>query len=205
MRVLFFGDSIVYGAWDTEGGWVDRLKRNVHKSTLQTNGSRKSQLINLGIGGNNSAGLLSRLKNEIEARRSASWPFAFVVCIGTNDERSINGVVETSPEQFESNMRQICEMLKAISDKVLILGIPPLGMDTVVFKDQEYSNERIVQYDAIVQRVASEQGLKYIPLNPAFENSVSKNLFSDDNIHPNDTGHKLIADTVEPHLMEMLK
>lgn len=27
MRILVFGDSIVYGAWDTEGGWAERLKK----------------------------------------------------------------------------------------------------------------------------------------------------------------------------------
>lgn len=27
MRVLVFGDSITQGFWDTEGGWVERLRK----------------------------------------------------------------------------------------------------------------------------------------------------------------------------------
>lgn len=48
MRILIFGDSITYGAWDSEGGWADRLKRWAHQHYL-ANGT-KLQVINLGIG-----------------------------------------------------------------------------------------------------------------------------------------------------------
>ncbi len=105
MRVLIFGDSITYGAWDTEGGWVDRLKRIAHTRTVDSKGQVKLQIINLGIGGDTSTKILKRLSNEIDARKSASWPFVFVFTFCANDERSIQGNVETPIEQFETNAK----------------------------------------------------------------------------------------------------
>lgn len=204
MRVLFFGDSIVYGSWDSEGGWVDRLKCEAHAITLKSDGSQKLQFINLGIGGDSSTKILARLKNEIDVRTSASWPLAFVVCLGANDERMVDGVPETSLEQFEDNVRNIIEILKVSSDKILFLGIPPVGTDVVELKGRQYSNEGLARYDATIERVATELGLKYVPLRQAFEAAGMETLYSYDGIHPNDAGHKLVADTVRPHLMEML-
>ena len=67
-RILIFGDSIVYGAWDSEGGWVDRLKRDAHKLYFDTKGETKIQILNCGIGGETSRGLLKRVEQEILSR-----------------------------------------------------------------------------------------------------------------------------------------
>ena len=32
--LLVFGDSITYGAWDLEGGWVQRLRSFIDKKNL---------------------------------------------------------------------------------------------------------------------------------------------------------------------------
>jgi lysophospholipase L1-like esterase len=205
MRVLFFGDSIVYGSWDSEGGWVDRLKREAHEITLKSSGSRKLQFVNLGIGGDCSTKVLARLKNEINARASASWPFAFVLALGANDERTVDGVPETSLELFEDNLRRIIEILKSSSDKILFLGIPPVGDDVVELKGRQYSNEGLARYDAVVERVTNELGVKYVSLRQAFEASGMEALYSYDNIHPNDSGHELIAATIRPHLIKILE
>ncbi len=62
MRVLIFGDSITYGAWDTEAGWVERLKREAHRQTIQSEGKSKIQILNLGIGGDSSTKILKRMQ-----------------------------------------------------------------------------------------------------------------------------------------------
>ena len=33
-RILIFGDSITYGAWDKEGGWVQRLRKFLDERNL---------------------------------------------------------------------------------------------------------------------------------------------------------------------------
>lgn len=204
MRVLVFGDSITYGAWDTEAGWVERLKRDAHKQTVESKGSDKLQIINLGIGGDSSTKILNRMEAEIKARYSASWEFVFIITFGANDERTINGKVETSLEQFESNVQKIIELAKYHSSKIMFLGIPPIGKSTVSFKGQEYSDERVKEYEQHMEAIVKTSGLPFIPLRPAFEAAGMEKLYFYDSIHPNNEGHKLIAETVKPHLQSLL-
>jgi lysophospholipase L1-like esterase len=92
MRILVFGDSIAYGAWDTQGGWVERLKCDAHLQTAQSRGANKLQIINLGIGGDTSTKILKRMHDEIVARKDPKWPLALIIGLGINDERFIDGL-----------------------------------------------------------------------------------------------------------------
>jgi lysophospholipase L1-like esterase len=204
MRVLVFGDSITYGAWDTEAGWVERIKRMAHQQTVQAEGKTKLQIINLGIGGDTSTKILKRMPAEIEARYSASWPFIFVITFGTNDERRIDGNVETPIEKFKTNVQAIIELAKQHSDKILFLGIPPIGKPVVEFKGQEYSDERVKQYEHIMQTIVEAAGLPFVTLRKSFEDTLPEALYSYDLIHPNDAGHQLIASIVEPEINKLL-
>lgn len=204
MRVLVFGDSITYGAWDTQAGWVERIKRIAHEKTIQSEGKDKVQVINLGIGGDTSTKILKRMPGEIEARYSASWPFVFIITFGANDERSIDGKIETPVEQFEANVKEIISLAKQHSDKILFLGIPPIGKPVVEFKGQEYSDERVKEYEQLLQTIVEDAGLPFVPIRPAFEQAGLGGLYAYDFIHPNDKGHQLIANTVQPKLQELL-
>ncbi len=62
MNVLVFGDSIAYGAWDEEGGWVERLKRYLHHRT--TSYGEYHLVYNLAVSGETSRGILERLEGE---------------------------------------------------------------------------------------------------------------------------------------------
>lgn len=204
MRVLVFGDSITYGAWDTQAGWVERIKCTAHEQTVQSEGKNKVQVINLGIGGDTSTKILKRMPAEIESRYSASWPFVFVITFGANDERSIDGKIETPVEQFEANVKEIIALAKQHSDKILFLGIPPIGKPVVEFKGQEYSDERVKEYEQRLQAIVEDAGLPFVPIRPVFEQAGLDSLYAYDFIHPNDKGHQLIADTIQPRLQEIL-
>lgn len=204
MRVLVFGDSITYGAWDTQAGWVERIKRTMHERTVLSDGKTKVQVMNLGIGGDTSTRILKRMSTEVEARYSANWPFIFVITFGANDERSIDGKTETSIDLFETNVRDIIAIATSKSGKVLFLGIPPLGKPIVSFKGQEYSDERIVKYEQLLKSIVEEAGIPFVPIRPVFEQVGLEGLYSSDFIHPNDKGHELIAATVAPYLNKLL-
>ena len=203
MRVLVFGDSIAYGAWDSQGGWVDRLKREAHQQTLESEGKNKLQIINLGIGGNSSTRILERLEAETTARYSANWPLVFVFSFNANDERSRNDVPETSLEQFKQNTQAIIDIAKKHSDKILFVGTTPAGEPEVPFKDAVYSDERIMEYEAAQKAIVEAAGLPFIDVREAFE-SAEENVFSYDKLHPNDAGHALLAEIVKPKLWELI-
>jgi lysophospholipase L1-like esterase len=205
MRVLVFGDSIAYGAWDTEGGWVDRLKRGAHSQTVKSKGVDKLQIINLGIGGDTSTKILSRMEKEIESRHSASWPFAFVFAFGSNDERSINGEVETPLEAFKQNVGEIVNVARKYTSKILFLGIPPIGGSTAILKGQEYSDERIKIYERVMEQIVEAEGMQCINIRAVFAQTDYSELFSYDNIHPSNKGHELIAEAVESKLKLLIQ
>ncbi len=202
MRLLVFGDSIAYGAWDGEGGWADRLKREAHTRTVASSGRNKMQVINLGVGGDTSRKIVKRLSAEIEARHSASWPFGFVFSFGTNDPRSRDGQVEVPIDEFAANVEKIIVIAKQHTSKIIFIGVPPLGRPVFMFKDQEYSDERIRSYDNRLQDIVQKAGLPFIATRPEFEAHKDEGLFAYDSLHPNDKGHQLIFDIVRPKLEE---
>lgn len=204
MRVLFFGDSIMYGAWDTQAGWVERLKREAHKQTVESQGDRKLQMINLGIGGDTSTKILARMPSEVQARYSPSWPLALVVSFGANDSRSQEGAIEVPLDQFTQNIQRIIALAKQHTNRLLFVGPAPIGEPVHVFKGQEYSDARVKEYERHMQPIAEEAGVPFVPLRPAFEAAGISSLYSYDYIHPNDAGHELIAKTVQPKLWELI-
>lgn len=199
MRILIFGDSITYGAWDSEGGWADRLKRWAHQRYLQ-NGT-KLQVINLGIGGNTSRGILARLENEIKARHSASWPFMIILMLGSNDGRVRDDVVEVPLEQFAQNYREIVNIAKSYTDKIITVGLPPLGQPEIDFKEMQYSDSTLERYDAEIRTIANEHDLPFVDVRPLFS---SRDSFSPDLLHPNDAGHEIIYKAVNAEVEKLL-
>lgn len=203
-RILVFGDSIVYGAWDTAGGWVERVKAVMHRRTVESNGASKVQVLNMGVGGDSSTKILARLEHDIASRYSASWPCVLVFSFGANDERTKDGVVETQLEQFEQNSTAILDIARRYTDKILFVGTAPIGEPTVKFKNQEYSDNRVRQYDEKLRDLVEALGIRYIPLRTVFETRGLDSLYVYDNIHCNDEGHALIAEAALPVLDEML-
>jgi len=202
-RVLVFGDSIAYGGWDTEGGWVDRIKRHAHKRTVEAKGQTKTQIVNLGIGGNTSTKILQRMEAEIAARKAASWPLVFVFSFGTNDERSEANTPETSLKQFEENTRQIITLARKHTGKILFVECPPLGRPVVDFKGTEYSDERVRHYSNHQAGIVESEGIEFVKIRQTFKDKPI-HLHVYDDVHLNDAGHELIARSVEPKLLELL-
>ena len=200
-RILIFGDSVEYGAWDTKGGWVDRMKQAAHAHTLSTRGKEKIQIINLGIGGNTSRKILERMKNEIDARHTPTWDLTLVFSFGTNDSRLKDGVAEVLIEDFKNNAHSIIELAKSYTDNILIVGNPPLNENIVRFKVFEFFDQRVKQYDEALAEISVAYNMPFISLRSAFVETHAQ-LFAYDNIHPNDDGHELIRKVVEPYILK---
>ena len=203
MRIIAFGDSITYGAWDSSGGWVERLKSQAHAATLTSKGETRNQVMNLGIGGNTSRGLLERIESETVARMSPKWSPIFIISIGTNDGRTRDGEQEVPIENYEQNLNEIITIVQRYGNDIIILGLPPLGVEILDFGGQIYSDVIIKEYDAVLERVALEHGLTYAPTRPAFESAEPGALFAYDQLHPAAAGHELIAKIVTSYLEDL--
>lgn len=200
MRILVFGDSITYGAWDSEGGWVERLKRWAHGHYL-VHGT-KLQVSNLGVGGDTSTKILARMEQEIVARHSASWPFVIILMLGSNDGRVRNGETEVTLEQFTKNYNRLIEIAQKYTDKIITVGLPPIGEPILDFKDMQYSDQAVLEYETKIRTLATERKLPFVEVRPLFRDGT---LLSSDKLHPNDEGHKVIYEAVKAEVEKLLR
>ncbi len=200
-RIVVFGDSVAYGAWDSEGGWVDRLKRWAHQVTIESAGETKLQVFNLGIGGDTSTGIARRIEAELAARQSASWPLAVVISYGANDERTTDGTIETDLETFKATTRSTIAAAQKHTEKLIFVGSPRLVEAVLTFKGREYSDERLAAYEAAQREIVEAAGIPYVEIRSLFDND---NYYAFDKIHPNNNGHVVIFEAVKAKLSEIL-
>lgn len=198
-RILVFGDSQTYGGWDSEGGWCDRLKRYYHARTVQANGRVKTQVLNLGIGGETTRGLLARMEIEIEARLSANWPLSIVIAIGINDSRSIKSPanVLVPVEEYRKNLDDLLQRAKNHTKNVLMVGLTPVRDDTLQYSDLIYYDSRIKQYDEVMSNAASAHAIEKVQLFDILY-PFRHEIFSWDGLHLNDKGHAAIFGHIRP-------
>ncbi|MCX6743407.1 MAG: GDSL-type esterase/lipase family protein, partial [Candidatus Parcubacteria bacterium] len=93
-RILIFGDSITYGAWDKEGGWVARLRKFVDEKIF-ADPNYYNIILNLGISGNNSTDILRRFEFELQQRIKEEGEIVIIFAFGTNDAQLFNGEFRT--------------------------------------------------------------------------------------------------------------
>jgi len=203
-RVYVFGDSLVYGAWDSQGGWCDRLKRKLHQQKITSPAAVKVQLFNLGIGGENSRALLRRFKVEIEARNRVDWPAVIVVATGANDTRMVSGgAPAVSSAEYRQNLESLLSIAKSFTDKILLVGLAPVQHALQEFKGTFLSNELLHQYDEIMTEVAESHAVPKVQLLEVL-GAANEPIFSTDGVHPNDAGHALIEQLVSVELEKIL-
>ena len=202
INCLFFGDSITYGEYDgILGGWVDDLKRIFHKM-YNNEQIEKVNIFNLGIGGENTNGLLGRMEIEISARLSPDKNFIFL-SYGANDLVIHDNVEITTPQGFENNICHAIRIADKYADKIFLVKILPISskIDGVISESGKLrTNERIVRYNDILQSISHAHKIELIDCHSLVLNHVEEYI-SIDGIHPNDKGYKIISEKVETMLL----
>ncbi len=203
MKIVCFGDSITWGAWDSQGGWVTRLRKKTDQICIQSGIEKFILLYNLGISSDTSERVLARMQLEISARALEEGDFAFLVSLGTNDSTWLRHEqrYRIELEQFTRNMTDIVTVAKQYSDQIALIGSTgvdetktrPYSWDASV----ESSNVDIQRYDKASEGVAAQTGVAFIPIFDAFmaNDPVSMLL---DGVHPNDRGHEFLANRIWP-------
>ncbi len=203
-RIYAFGDSLTYGAWDSEGGWCDRVKRKLHKEMIEDEGG-KFQMFNLGIGGEHSRGLLGRIKNEMDARYRPDWPAIIIIGTGANDTRYVEGQdPNVSLDEYKKNLLEIVKIAKTYTEKILFVGVAVVENEIQEFKGTLLSNELLREHYKVMAEVASECNVPIINVNSSLEKSTESVYFKD-GVHLNDIGHKVVSDIVWEKLEAMLQ
>lgn len=206
MRVLIFGDSITQGFWDIEGGWVSRIRKHYDQQMIDGTDNDPPTIFNLGVSGNSSDDVLARFENETKAR--ATEELAFVVAIGVNDARTKAGVNYSDPTRYRQNLSEILRLAKQYSSKILFVGLTPCveeRSNPVSWGDTGYTNGRIKEFDDTLREFCQESHVPFVEVYKPFAKAEAESELLPDSLHPNDKGHKLIADLVMPGLFELLR
>ena len=122
-----FGDSIVYGKWDSRGGWVARLREYVDE---KYNPAGNVQVYNLGIPGEVAVRMVSRVKQGLEFRVTDPEDEVLVIfAVGVNDSCPNNWMtkVQTPENDFKAALGTVIGMAKDKGCKVLVVGLAPVN------------------------------------------------------------------------------
>ncbi len=205
LQIYVFGASIVYGAWDSEGGWVTRLRKHLDATNIHLPSSLRPQVFNLGVSAQTSNQLLARIEAEFKARYRDDADHRVLISIGANDcafmTHSNSFVV--SQEAYEQNLVQMIQVLQAFSPKTMLLTLLPVNEQITEkpnHKGRIRKNEFIEQYNDRTKKVAKQYGLEMIDIYTHFIEQKYADLLTDDGVHPNDQGHEVLYGLVKNKL-----
>ena len=171
-RVLGLGDSLTYG-WEVRRGFFDRfvdgLCKRFPKATIER--------VNAGIPGDTAAGGLSRL-GPLASRK----PHLALVQFGIND--CFSGV---PADDYARSLTRIATRLIDVDAAVVLCTSCSVA---------HLQDARAIGpfYDVVVN-VGRELGLDVAALHRYWDENigVDESLFGWDGIHPNDSGHEIMA------------
>ena len=191
-KIVFLGNSITQG-----------LLR--HTDKLLSN-----NIVNRGISGDHTNGVLARLKEVINYK-----PKAVFILIGVNDLFEDNrSKPERTPEYIAKNILLICKEIKNGSKytQIFIQTILPINnkqylskKPNIEFLFDNYSPSINEQIDEVNKIIKSDSSLNVINLHSAFlnEDLQLNQKFSTDGVHLNELGYQNWIDIINPILKEI--
>jgi len=172
-RICFLGDSI------TDGDTYPRLV----ETALRRAGT-ETRSINSGYGGNTAADMLARIDKDVLANK----PTLVTLSAGAND--AMRGI---TPEDYEQQLRKIIDTFGKANVPLILLT--PCGVTGAA---KEKAETALVQYDAIVRKLAKEFDLRLADVFTLHREAIARGepVMDADGLHPGLLGQQLIAGAV---------
>jgi lysophospholipase L1-like esterase len=205
MYVYCFGDSITYGEYDSErGGWVDRLKTDCMARFL-ARGEPEVSVFNLGIGGETTRRMRSRLRTELETRLDPSAPSLVMLAYGAVDAAESGGSFLVPQAEYVENLSWAIDEAQRLGCKVRLLNVPPVAPTADGVRSPSgrlRSNAVVARYNDALGELSRRTSVGLIDVNAAFSKHELSSLFIADGVHPNAKGHELIYHLMREQLFQ---
>lgn len=179
LTIVALGDSLTYGF---EVGRDDAYPAQL-EDKLRAGGYRAA-VINEGISGDTSAGVLARLDAVI-----ALGPDMVILAIGYND-----GLRQTNTETIKNNISRIIEQLESNNISVLLCGMRMHPLYNLAYASR---------FKKIYEELADEYKPVFMPhflddiiLNPKYN--------TEDGLHPNREGYTILTENLYPYVVETI-
>lgn len=207
-RITVFGGGTVQGLWDKKGGWVQRLKNELTQRTMDTNGKKYYETFCLGVRGDNTQDIIDRFETELDNREKHDEDAENILIfhIGANDAQFVfeEDDIKTSPEDFRSQLNDLMDRADQRAEHVVFLGLLPVDDENVepmpAIEGRSYTSNRMKQYSDLIEELCTAHNHMFIDTYDLFEADFDE--LSDDGLHPNTRGHKLLFETVKDRLAE---
>lgn len=203
MTLLLFGDSIVHGSWDSEGGgWGQRLRRRLQERSTE---NRMFVVYNLGICGDTSAQVLKRFSSEAGSRTRCANRTIVLFGFGVNDAKhnTETGTYRVSREEYPQNASTLIAQARLVTPHVAFTSILPIDETKTRPLPWNLSEELrgadVDAYDATLRDVCRQSGVPYFALRDLPWPSEA----FDDGLHPTPASHERIAQRVISKLDEL--
>ncbi|CAN5498451.1 hypothetical protein BH10ACI4_BH10ACI4_28950 [soil metagenome] len=186
-RVVFLGDSITHN-WGNPK-YTDYFQRP-HKGFVP---------INRGIGGQNVAQMLLRLRPDVIDLQ----PKALVIFAGTNDLPTFK--VPNVMKFIEDNFSSIFDLAEAHSIPVIICSVLPVN-DAFTVRTATRPPSQILELNQWLQQTAQRRGMLYVnfysPLSDG-KDRLRKELTLD-GLHPTSAGYSLMEPLIESAVLKVI-
>lgn len=211
VRIIFFGDSITQGFWDLEhGGWVERIRRDYDKEAYKNLAGDWPVTFNLGVDGDTTKGVLKRMPYEIEARRWKEDPYILIFEVGLNDTVFRGKEVSTTLEEYGEDLNVLFASAAHYSNKILFVGMTPVDDELCSpwihsSTGKSFKNDRILEFEEILRKFCIDKKVPCVQIYEKFQALQAEQNLLADGLHPNDAGHRLIAELVKPELDHLIQ
>lgn len=190
-RIIFFGDSITQMGV-SKNGYINLIKKSLD--------STKYEIIGAGIGGNKIYDLYLRLEDDVLNKK----PDLVVIYVGINDvwhkQTSHTG---TDYDKYFKFYQALIKKIQGAGSKVV------LCTPSVIGEKRDGTNEmdaELNKYAAGIRELAAKNNLPLCDLRKAFGEYEARNnpedkekgVLTNDRVHLNDLGNKLVADELLP-------
>lgn len=194
--VLLFGDSIVHGNWDPEGGgWGQRLRKRLQERSTD---DRMFIVYNLGVCGDTSAQVLARFSPEAQCRLRRADRTVVLFGVGVNDAKhnTETGSYRVSLAEYRQNISALIEEARRVTSYIVCTSILPIDETKTRplswNSAEELRSADVDAYDAALQDVCTKSEAPYLALRDLPWPPES----FDDGLHPNTVNHERIAEHV---------
>jgi lysophospholipase L1-like esterase len=173
-RIVYFGDSI------TEG-W----------GTVSPEFFTGKTYINRGISGQTTPQMLLRFRTDVIELK----PKIVVILAGTNDIAGNTG--PATLEMILGNLISMCELAKANGIKVILCSVLPAY--NYPWKSGLEPADKIAALNKMIIKYARANNISYVDYysNMVDERKGLKSIYSQDGVHPNKEGYRVMGPIVE--------
>lgn len=173
------------------------------------------EVINAGVGGNNTNNVLARLDADVIAKK----PDLTLLMIGTNDTLAGHSHSTVPPDVYERNLREIVRRIHKGGSPVILMTVLPCIPDLLLTREDPANfpggpNAAVARTNDTVRRIAASEHCQVIDTFTLFLRGGNLGPDSDcllqnvansgqtDGVHPTPYGYRVMATAVWQHLSD---